>query len=164
MPLDNMVAISFTPQELADLNNALTSIEATLKAKMVNLTPEERNRYAAVSVSTERAPWIEKCRSYMNQTPNLVPGYINLPRLDADIRARNDIIPVLNRVKSIWEGLDDTNVLIGVDVYTNCLSFYRSVKAAAQANVPGSTTIYEDLARQFPGKNTAERPEPSSTE
>jgi hypothetical protein len=161
MALDNLISVSFTQQELAGLETALSSIETILKGKMVNLTPADRLRYAPISVSTERTPWIEKCRNYMDQIPNIVPGYIDITKLDADLRARKDIAPNLNRVKSIQESLDDTNVLLGVDVYTNCLSFYRSLKNAALANVPGSSSIYDDLSKQFPGQPTPEQPKTS---
>lgn len=149
MALDNLVSVSFTPQELADMDTALTSLETILHGKVINLTPEERRRYAAVS--TEMMPWIQKCRRYMSQIPSIVPGYINLTELDADLRARSDIISRLSRSRSILESLDDTWLLLGSDVLTNCLAFYRSVREAAKSNVPGSTGIYQDLAQQFPG-------------
>lgn len=155
MPQDNLISVSFTQQELAGLDSALSSIQTILKGKLVNLTPRERQRYA--SVSTEMSPWVEKCRNYMNQIPNIVPGYIDIAKLDADLKAHNDIISRLNTVKSIQEGLDDTKMLLGDDILTNCLSFYRSVKAAAQANVPGITSISEDLSKQFIKKPTSKK-------
>jgi hypothetical protein len=94
----------------------------------------------------------------MNQVPNLVPSYIDITKLDADIKAHNDIAPIRNRVKSLLESLDDTNTLLGKDIYTNCLAFYRSLKAASRANAPGSTSIYEDLSKQFPGQPLSDDP------
>ncbi|MBI4834170.1 MAG: hypothetical protein HY811_05065 [Planctomycetes bacterium] len=150
MALDNLISVSFTPEQLAALDAALSSIEGTLMGKVINLTPNERIRYA--SVSSEMAQWVQKCRNYMSQLPSIVPGYINLPELDADMHTRRDIGPRLRRAKAILESLDDTNLLLGSDVLTNCLAFYQSVKAAARANVPGSTGVYQDLAQQFPGR------------
>jgi hypothetical protein len=43
-------------------------------------------------------------------------------------------------------------LLLGNDIYQNCIAFYKAVKAASLANVPGSTSIYQDLAQQFPGR------------
>ena len=159
MALDNLISVAFTPAELAALDTAFASIEATLAGKVINLTPEERRRYA--SISTEMRPWIRKCRDYMTQLPSIVPGYINLPELDADMQARRNIETRLNRAKSINESMDDTFLLLGSDVLTNCLAFYKAVKAAAQANVPGSTTIYQDLAQQFPGRPRSVPPPPN---
>ncbi|MEW6026099.1 MAG: hypothetical protein AB1599_02225 [Planctomycetota bacterium] len=158
MALDNLISVSLTPQELAAIDGALTTIETTLQGKVINLTPDERIRYA--SISTEMRPWIRKCRDYMNQLPSIVPGYINLTELDADMKARRDIETRLNRAKAAVESMDDTYLLLGSDVLTNCLAFYRSVKAAAQANVPGSTGVYQDLAQQFPGRPRSVPPPP----
>jgi hypothetical protein len=158
MALDNLISVAFTPQELTDIDTALTSVENILRNKMINLTPEERRRYA--SISNEIAQWVQKCRGYMNQIPSVVPGYINLPELDADMQARRDLIPRLRRTTSILESMDDTVLLLGSDVWTNCLAFYRAVKSAAQANVPGTTAIYQDLAKQFPGRPKSVPPAP----
>ncbi|MBI5778935.1 MAG: hypothetical protein HZA49_05710 [Planctomycetes bacterium] len=84
--------------------------------------------------------------------PSIVPGYIDLAELNRDMQARRDLIPRLRRATSIMESMDDTALLLGSDVFTNCLAFYKAVKAAAQANVPGSTSVYQDLAAQFPGR------------
>lgn len=149
MALDNLISVSFTPAELAALDTALSSMETTIQGKVINLEPHERIRYA--SVSSEMANWVQKCRGYMSQLPSVVPGYIDLAELDADMQARRDIGSRLRRAKAILESLDDTHLLLGSDVLTNCLAFYRSVREAAKANVPGSTGIYQDLAQQFPG-------------
>ena len=158
MALDNLISVAFTPAELAALDTAIASMETTLQGKVINLTPEERQRYAAVS--TEMRPWIRKCRDYMTQLPSIVPGYINLVELDADMKARRDIETRLNRTKSVLESMDDTYLLLGNDVLNSCYAFYRAVKSASLANVPGSTSIYQDLAQQFPGRPRSVPPPP----
>jgi hypothetical protein len=157
MALDNLISVSFTPAELAALDTAFTAIETTLQGKVINLTPDERRRYG--SISNEMTPWMDKCRGYMAQLPGIVPNYIDQAELDADMQARRDLIPRLMRAKSILESIDDTAVLLGSDVLTNCLAFYRSVKAAAKANVPGSTTVHQDLAQQFHGRRSPAPPQ-----
>jgi K+/H+ antiporter YhaU regulatory subunit KhtT len=106
MALDNLISVSFTPEQLAALDMALSSIETALVGNVINLTPEERRRYAAVS--NEMANWVQKCRSYMSQVPALVPAYINLTELDSDMHARRDISSRLRRATSIHESLDCT--------------------------------------------------------
>ncbi|MEK7310283.1 MAG: hypothetical protein AAB038_05645 [Planctomycetota bacterium] len=159
MALDNLITVSFTPAELAAFDTALAAIETLLQGKVINLTPDERRRYG--SISNEMTQWVQKCRGYMTQLPAIVPNYINLSELDADMTARRDLMPRLMRAKSILESIDDTAVLLGSDVLTNCLAFYRSVKAAAKANVPGSTTIHQDLAQQFQARRSSAPPPPA---
>ena len=159
MALDNLISVAFTPPELATIDAALASIEATLAGKVINLTPEERRRYAAVS--NEMSQWVQKCRGYMTQMPAIVPGYINLPELDRDMQARRELNQRLRRAKSVLESMDDTVLLLGNDVLNSCYAFYRAVKSASLANVPGSTSIYQDLAQQFPGRPASVPPPPT---
>jgi hypothetical protein len=158
MALDNLISIEFTQLELDDISTALTSISNILAGKVINLTPEERQRYARVSY--EMIPWVEKCQGYMQTNPTLVPGYIDTAELNKDIKTRQqDMQPRFTILRSVYESFDDTMLLMGNDIYNNCIAFYRAVKAASQANVPGSTSIYEDLAQQFPGRPSSTVPE-----
>ena len=59
--------------------------------------------------------------------------------------------PVEAKLKQLYEMFDDTFILLGHDVYINSLAFYNAVKIAAKNNVPGSTSIYQDLKQRFPG-------------
>ena len=53
--------------------------------------------------------------------------------------------------RSNMESMDDTMLLIGYDVSKNCMAFCTKVNAASEANVPNSTSIYEDFVQQIPG-------------
>ena len=60
--------------------------------------------------------------------------------------------PILNRLVSITESVDDTSKLLSSDIYNVALSYYRNIKIISSENVPGTTNIYQDLAEQFPGR------------
>lgn len=150
MALDNLVSIEFTTLELDKIKLAIKDIDTVLAGKAINLTPEERHRYSRVSY--EMLPWVQKCFGYMHTEPTLVPGYIDMPELEKDFKARTDIDPNFTSLRSTFEKLDDLMLLIGHDIYNNCIAFYKAVKAASVSNVPGSTSIYQDLAQQFPGR------------
>jgi len=150
MALDNLISAEFTQAELDEIQHALDTIKNILSGKVINLTPDERHRYARVSY--EMIPWVEKCKGYMETNPTLLPAYINKTEFDKDMKTRADLVPLYTTLRSVFESLDDTMLLLGSDIYTNCIAFYKAIKAAANSNVPGSTTIYQDLAQQFPGR------------
>jgi len=104
--------------------------------------------------------WIKKVYDYMVANPTLVPAYIDLPEHRKDIEAREDMRPIQEKLTQLHEKFDDTFIVIGHDLYVNSLSFYRNLKAAAQANVPGATSIYEELKKQFPGGKKPATPTP----
>ncbi|OFX82159.1 MAG: hypothetical protein A2X12_03245 [Bacteroidetes bacterium GWE2_29_8] len=150
MANDNMISVEFTAQEIADIAAAIQAIKTIVAPKAINLTPNERHKFARVSYEMEY--WTQNVHNYMVLNPILVPPYINLPEHEKDIKARNDMRTMLNGLKEITEMLDDTRLLLGTDVYNNSIAFYRNVKISALQNVPGSTNIYQDLQQQFPGR------------
>ena len=98
----------------------------------------------------------------MEQKPNLVPNYVDLAEFDKDLSARQAITPRLNRVISLMESLEDTNMLVSADVYHTGIAFYRYVKNASRENVPGTTSIFKDLQEQFPGRPGSVSDEPAA--
>ena len=150
MALDNLISVEFTSADLDEIRHALDTIKNVLAGKVINLTPAERKRYARVSY--EMIPWVEKCKGYMETNPTLVPSYINKVEFDKDMKARADLVSSYTTMRSVFESMDDTMMLLGNDIYHSCIAFYKAVKAASLANVPGSTSIYQDLAQQFPGR------------
>ena len=153
MAIDNLITVSFSTEEVNKINEALDTIEAVIEDKVVNLTPEEKQLYGKLGNNTEN--WVAKVTGYMDQNPKLVPFYLNKEEFKRDQKSRKAIIPILNRISSLQESLDDTAKLISTDVYNSALAYYRNIKLVSQQNVPGTTSIYQDLASQFPGRSSA---------
>ncbi len=149
MALDNLISFELTAAELTEIDAAIENISKIIAPKVVNLTPEERKQYGRIGNRTEN--WIDKVKGYMDGNESLVPAYINKPEHDKDYAARKALQPRLNKLNAIVEGLDDTQKLISSDLYQNSIAFYRNMKITALQNVPGSTSIYQDLQAQFPG-------------
>lgn len=111
---NNLITVSFTEEEITQLNQALTTIEDTIAGKVVNLTPEERQLYGKLGNNTVN--WVNKVNEYMLQKPNLIPFYIDKTEFDADMKARETITPILRKITSIYESLDDTAKLLSTDI------------------------------------------------
>ena len=154
--MENLISVEFTPAETAQINAALDTIKGIIINKVINLTPEQRQEFG--KVGNERANFIVKSLGYMLQRPDLVPNYIDIAEFQKDVNARQAIIPLLNRVTEIQEMFNDTNLLLGADVFNTAIAFYRNVKIASQQNVPGSTNIYQDLQYDFPGRPKKSNP------
>ncbi|MCT4638604.1 MAG: hypothetical protein N4A72_12965 [Bacteroidales bacterium] len=153
MSIDDLINISFEQDEIDEIKRSLTSIKDILKSKVINLSPEERKSYGRINTKTEN--WIDRVFGYMEQRPEITPFYIDKEKFSADIEARKTIMPIINELNSITEGLDDTNKLLSTDVYNTALAYYRNIKLVSKQNVSGTTSIYEDLSRQFPGRRSS---------
>jgi predicted anti-sigma-YlaC factor YlaD len=102
----------------------------------------------------------------MQQDPNLVPPYIDMEEHTKDIVAHRALNPRIARLAGILQSLEDTNRLLGSDLYSNSLAYYRNLREAAKVNSVGASTKYSDLKQQFPGpgSNAKNRKAPDSDE
>ncbi|MDR1340346.1 MAG: hypothetical protein LBK58_09895 [Prevotellaceae bacterium] len=153
MALDNLVSVSFTEDELARIDRALTEIENIIKDKAVNLTPKQRQLYGRVAYEME--VWVDKTFSYMQQYSQLVPSYIDMEEHAKNISAHRALNPRIARLDGILQSLEDTNRLLGSDLYNNSRSYYRNLREAAKVNAVGASAKYRDLKQQFPGGRKA---------
>jgi hypothetical protein len=149
MALDNLISVSFTDDELLQIDGALSVIEKILSGKAVNLTPRQRMQYGRVAYDME--VWVDKVDSYMHQAPQLVPSFIDMAEHEADLAAHRALNPRIERLQSLLQQMQDTNLLLGADIYNNSMSYYRIVREGSKSNAPGASAIHDDLKRQFPG-------------
>lgn len=148
--LDNQISIVFTPQELTEMDTGLTGLEAAGATKLIGLTDEERQLFPKVRY--EREPWVDKCITYMEQNPTLVPVFVDKAELDRDNLSREQLRDRLNRLGVVFRKWEDSMMLLSTDVLSSCHGFYRNVQNAATSGVPGAQEIYNDLKQQFPGR------------
>jgi activator of HSP90 ATPase len=62
MPFGNLISTHYTTEEKASVNKALASVEETLAAKLVNLSPDDRQKYG--SVGEQNKLIVNKVRDY----------------------------------------------------------------------------------------------------
>lgn len=158
MALENLISVQFTQEELQRFDNLLTEMEALLKNKVVNLTPEQRQEFSRVGIRTE--DWIGKVYNYMNLYPALVLPHIDKEEFKRDFEARQTLLPRLRRLRNLTAGADDTAMAIGSDLYTTAIVFYKGLKIFADTNAPNAQPVYGDLRQQFPGRPTSKKAEP----
>jgi hypothetical protein len=153
MALDNFITVVLTDEETARMDSAMQEIDSILKGKVVNLTPGQRQLYGRVAYEME--VWVDKTFDYMQQDTKLVPPYINTEEHTSDTVAHRALNPRIARLRSILQSLEDTNRLLGSDLYNNSLAYYRSLHEAAKINAVGASSKYSDLKQQFPGAKKA---------
>ena len=146
MPCQN-IAAKLTDAELLTITTALTDIANVLKDKVVNLTPEERSKL--YKMRNTRVSFAQRCMLYAQNNPALVPSFANYPEAQKDYNYYNQLLNLTQLTTGLAETLDDTLMATGSEVLQFCLIFYNNVKLAAQQNIPGSTSIYEDLNSFF---------------
>jgi hypothetical protein len=158
MALENLISIQFTDAELKQMDEAFTTIEGILKGKVVNLSAKQRQMHGRVKYEME--VWVNKAMGYADNNATLLPSYVDKTELTADYKTHSQLNPRIDRLETILQGMLDTNLLLGTDLFNNLIAFYRSLREASKSNAPGASSIYKDLKQQFPGGGgtTAEEP------
>jgi hypothetical protein len=161
MANENTISVTFTAAEETNLNTAISTIAGILNGKALSLTPSQRQQFGRVKY--EKEVWVDKVKMHMDQNPAKVPAYIDKAEFDRDYTAHKLLNTVINSLEQQLQLMEDTNLLLGYDLDTNALMFYRNIRTAADNNDPGAQTIYDDLKQQFPGggkKKAATPPQP----
>ncbi len=161
MALDNLISISFTKAELDQINQSIAQLNQALEGKVVNLTPEERQQYG--SVADRNKILVNKCKDYMEQAPETLPG-TEKAEFDADYMARKQQESPFRVLNRIAEKLSDTRILLDHDNFHNAIAYYRYIKHLAGQNEPGTTSIYQDLKKHYQNTGTNNRDDDQPTE
>lgn len=149
MALDNLISVVIPQGTIDQINQLFEQIDTLIAPFVINLTPDERTEFGRIRLENAQLP--VKTLMYMNQLPNVVPSYLDLTEFTNDQQSRVILENFIARASSLREKLDDTFILLGTDAYNACVLFYRALKTAAESNVPGATSAYEDLRQHFPG-------------
>jgi len=146
MPYQNISA-KLTDAELLTITTALADVANVLKDKVVNLTTEERSRL--YKMRNNRYSLAERSLTHAKNNPHLTPPYLSLTGAELDFTFYKQLASFIGIINSLAETVADTQMALGSEILQFCLPFYNSVKMAAQQNVPGSTSVYEDLNTFF---------------
>jgi len=150
MALENLISISFTSEELQQIDSHLTALEGLLKGKCITLSPTQRKEHGRLGDKTEN--WVKKVVDYTTAQPDLNPKSIDKVELDKDYKARTDLMPRMKKLSVVWDLLDDTLLLLGFDLYQSARKYYSYIKYETENNTDGAKSIYDDLSAQFPGR------------
>lgn len=152
MALENLISVSFTEDELTQLDTHLAGIRQVLEGKTVNLTTEQRQQYGRIANQNKLI--VDKAKNYMEQHPDWVPNFLNKVEFDSDYTARQQIENRVQLLENLSQQLVDTKILLDHDNYTNALSFYRMVRFLAGENEPGAQVVYSDMKVLFNKTNS----------
>ena len=153
MPLKDLIQNQLTVADTDAIAKALTDIENAIKAKTVNLTPDERQKYG--SINEQNKLFVNKVNDLHSSQPQFDSSKVDWPEFESDFAIRSNLEKIMLRMRSIVEQLDDTKILHDNDNYQQSLSQYSYISYLANENEPGITTLKEELAQFFPRSGTS---------
>ncbi len=147
MALENLISITFSEEELSNINQAIVMLKKALHGKTVNLTPAQRGQYGRIANQNKLI--VDKAKSYMEQHPDWIPRFLDKEEFDRDFIARKQIETQVQLLENLFQQLIDTKTLLDYDNYKNALSFYRMMRFLAGENEPGAKAVYQDMKTLF---------------
>jgi hypothetical protein len=143
------------------LNDAImTRIHASLDQVvsdlrcLTKLTPEQRQ--STTSVGDRRFTFLSKAYRHALRHPSLMPPFRDINNYTRIFEDFQRLQGVLDRVRSLSEGLSDTVMQVGANAFDFSLVFYDMIEKAAGTGHAGTEVIYKDLAKHFARINPAE--------
>lgn len=143
MPFD-IHSLNLPPEKVDIINQALEILNSTLMPLMVNITPEEKQKKYNTPYRDE-VPWIEKIQMYMKDLPELTPHYIDTEEFKKDFQNYLLLQEFAKAIVMLKEGVDDTSMVLWTDIFNVARTYFEVIKLASKNDVPGSTSIYNDL-------------------
>jgi hypothetical protein len=98
----------------------------------------------------------------MLANPDLVPSYLDIAEVTKDRDLRNVMDPILNSIATLAQDVEDTETIVGSEIYNAIRGFYLNCQEAAKRGVTTAQAVVDVLAKYFarPGR-TPKPPTPT---
>ncbi len=146
---NNRVNTIATAAQITAAKSAIQAVNTNLPF-LVGLTTDERIALPAIDVNN-KAFTEDAINSAVNNA-TLLPSYISVSAMQNDLTLFNQLDELIVLVKQTLEKLEDTQLLAGSEAYTSGLMLYKLFGAAAEAGMPGSDAVYNQLRQRFAGQ------------
>ena len=121
----DLVAIEFSPADLDAIDGALAVLEAKLD-RLIVLTPEQRHK--ALKMGDKSEVFCRQTEMVLRQNPGMVPGDFSLEEYRLDLAALDALRPRLQRLRTLTDRADDTELALGSDILSASLDGYALTK------------------------------------
>lgn len=159
MVQENRSHLQFSPEKQARIRALALELRTELLDELSHLTPADRHELP--KMGEKSVSFVMRTHEHMHKNAALVPSYVDVSLLDVDLETVNMMRDYEQLLLPVLTAIQDTMMLAGSEAYQAALLFYRAVKGAAQARVPGAEAIYNDLSTRFPATRRAKSSQPA---
>jgi len=136
--------------DLQAVQAAVQTLQAKLVPHLVNIGSDEKR--ALAKMGSKSVDFVSKTLNYATTNPQFKPAFVDIDSFSRDVTAFGVLRSLQQPVSQLADMLDDSLALTGSDAMNAALAYYQSVKTANKLNVPGASTISDDLATRFAGQ------------
>ena len=125
----NLVSLEFSAAQLEAVDAALAVLEENL-AELVTLTAVQRRK--ALKMGDGSEVFCRQTELVLRQNAGMVPPDFELAELQQDIATLDTLRPRLQRLRSLTDRADDTELALGSDILSASLDGYALTKVIGQ--------------------------------
>ena len=163
MSLKNLGKDHLIAAEQQDILSAVGAIEQLLAGKMIDLAPEDRQKYG--SISEQNKLLVNKVADYRQYQPQHSAPEVDWAEFEADKASRAFWENIILRLASIVRQAESTKILHDYDNYQDALTDYAYSQYRADRNIPGATDKVSELKQFFNRTGASKKEDPAvSTE
>ncbi|MGV3533613.1 MAG: hypothetical protein ACO1QR_14695 [Chthoniobacteraceae bacterium] len=140
----NRINLVFTAEQTAEIDAAVTDLEAALVA-MEAATPKERRDL--VKLGPKSREFAELALTVARDHTALLPAGLDLPALERDAAVYAHLQAVRVRLEAVLTRVSDTCMFAGSDWMNGALTVYRALRAHGEGS--GLDEVIRDLSRRF---------------
>lgn len=148
MKNNDLIKVVYTEEQLTESKTLLEALMAIANTHAPELSSEDRTRYGKINGPNKLL--VDKAHLFMNQNPDLVPGFVDMEEFERDYKARRDIDEMIHKLELITRRLSDTKILLDNDNYHDAMAFYRAIRYFAKEQQQMAIPIYEEMKQFFP--------------
>ena len=158
---NNRINTTLTEEQISSVKTAIQSIHAQLPI-LTGLTVEERINLPKINVANKA--FTEDAINAISNNAEMLPSFLNVTHMQNDLNLFTQLDELTGLVRQLLEKLEDTQMLAGSESYVSALTGYKLFSAAAEAGVPGSDSIYDNLKARFNNGSSGTSPDTKKEE
>ena len=135
------------PEAVTQIRDGLDAIRTALEPHAVELSTDERRDM--LKFGDRSLAFVEKAARYARERPELVPGFLDVDELEADLGTYRNTAAIAARLEQLASLARDSAMVAGSEAYGASLVFYRAVRAAATSGAPSADVVAADLGQRF---------------
>jgi len=147
----NLVDIDLTADALTAIDEALSSLEASL-TPLVALTPDQRQ--GLVKMGDKSEAFCRQAGHVFSENPGILPASFDASSYQRDIAALDSLRPRILRLSKLYQRAQDTEMALGSDLMTNALQGYAFLKVAGRGQ--GMDEMRKMLSARFARSKSSE--------
>ena len=157
MPESNRLSATLAAAAITAINGAIETIRTNLPF-LLSLTTDERK--ALPKLGDGRVALLEDAFPLMVANPDLVPSYVDIAEVTKDHDLRVALDPILNSLGTLFQDVEDTEIIAGSELYNAIRAFYLNCQEAAKRGTTSAQAIVDLLAKYFARPGRTAKPKP----